>query len=208
MVMKILFCKISAMKFYKGAQEGDVPYNGGKFVDENGYGHEEYNFDPVDIDGEDYLFGFVETKSTRGKRNDLRIENIQGCEAFENDDSVEGVLVIWCATTDLNQTSIVGWYKDATVYRRYQELQFDSGYIQDFNIKAKKENCVLIPHTERNRHIWNAPTPKTHTYGFGQALVWYAKEEKAENYINRLIKNINEYDGGNDIDKSVNDIKK
>lgn len=201
--MKILFCKISSMKYYRGVTEDDQPYNGGKFVDENGYGHEEYNFDSESIDGEECLFGFVETKSTRGKRNDLRIENIQGCEAFKGEDSVDGVLVIWCATTDLNQTSIVGWYKDATVYRTYQELEFDNGYIQYYNIEAKKEYCVLIPHTDRNRHIWNAPTPRTHTYGFGQALVWYAKEEKADNYINRLIKNINEYDGGNDIDRNI-----
>lgn len=208
--MKILFCKISSMKYYKGVEEyNDKPYNGGDFVKKNGYGHEQYNFDPEIIAGEEYLFGFVETKSTRGKRNDLRIENIRGCEAFENEDSIDGVLVIWCATTDLNQTSIVGWYKDATVYRRYQELdlELDNGYIQDFNIKSKSENCVLIPHTDRNKHIWNAPTPKTHTYGFGQAMVWYAKEEKAKIYLDRLIKNINDYDGKNDIEISIEDIK-
>lgn len=187
------------MKYYKGINENDIPYNGGEFVEENGYGHEEYNFDSVNIDGKDYLFGFVEIKSIRWKRNDLRIENIKGCEAFKDEDSVNGVLVIWCTITYLNQTSIVGWYKDATVYRKYQELEFDNGYIQYFNVKAKKENCVLIPHIDRNRHIWKAPTPRTHTYGFGQALVWYAKEEKADNYINRLIKNIYEYDGENDI---------
>ncbi len=207
--MKILFCKISSMKYYKGVEEyNDEPENGGKFVYENGYGHEEYNFDTVSIDGEDYLFGFVETKSTRGKRNSLRIENIQGCEAFENDDKVDGILVIWCATRNTNQTSIVGWYKDATVYREYQTLEFDNGYVQDFNIEAKKENCVLIPYNDRNRYIWDAPTPRTHTYGFGQAMVWYAKEEKAKNYLDRLIKNINEYDGENDIDISIEDIKK
>ena len=33
--MKILFCKISCMKYYKGACDKDIPYNGGSFVDEN-----------------------------------------------------------------------------------------------------------------------------------------------------------------------------
>lgn len=202
--MKILFCKISSMKYYRGVKEyDDQAYNGGDFVDKNGYGHEEYNFKPVDIDGEDYLFGFVETKSTRGKRNDLRIENIIGCENLVNEESVDDVLVIWCATRNSNQTSIVGWYKDATVYRRYQNLESNDGQVKEFNIRAKKENCVLIPHTDRNRYIWDAPTPRTHTYGFGQALIWYAKEEKAKNYLGRLIKNIDEYDGENDIYKIV-----
>ena len=202
--MRILFCKISSMKYYRGVDEyDDKPYNGGKFVDENGYGHEQYNFDPVEIDGEEYLFGFVETKSTRGKRNNLRIENIQGCEAFKDEEYVDGVLVVWCATTDLNQTSIVGWYKDATVYRRYQKLPFDNGYIQDYNVKAKRENCVLIHHTDRNRHIWNAPISRTHNYGFGQALVWYAKDDKAKNYLDRLINNIYGYDGENALDMVI-----
>ena len=205
--MKILFCKISSMKYYRGVEEyDDQPHNGGKFVQENGYGYEQYNFDTVNIEGEDYLLGFVETKSTKGKRNDLHIENIQGCESLVNEDSVDGVLVIWCATRSSNQTSIVGWYKDATVYRQYQELEFVNDYVQCFNIEAKKENCVLIPHTDRNRYIWDAPTPRTHTYGFGQALVWYAKEEKAKNYLDRLVKNINEYDGENDIDKNIKEV--
>ena len=34
--MKVLFCKISSMKYYKGASQKDVPYNGGSYVNENG----------------------------------------------------------------------------------------------------------------------------------------------------------------------------
>lgn len=169
--MKILFCKVSSMKYYRGVEEyNDIPYNGGKFVKENGYGYEEYNFDPINIEDEECLLGFVETKSNRGRKNELHIENIRGCEAFKNEDYVDGVLVIWCATRYTNRVSIVGWYKDARVYRMYQELDDDYNY-RYFNIKAKKENCVLIPDNKRNKHIWDAPVPKTHTYGFGQALV-------------------------------------
>ena len=46
---RIVFCKISSMKYYKGASRSDVPYNGGSFVKENGYGYEEYNFLVRDI---------------------------------------------------------------------------------------------------------------------------------------------------------------
>ena len=46
--MRILFCKISAMKFYKGVIPGkDEAFNGGSFVKEHGEGNEQYNFAPV-----------------------------------------------------------------------------------------------------------------------------------------------------------------
>lgn len=64
--MRILFCKISAMKYYKGVIPGkDEAFNGGSFVKEHGEGNEQYNFDPViSEDGQAYCLGFVETKSS------------------------------------------------------------------------------------------------------------------------------------------------
>ena len=77
--MKILFCKVSSMKYYRGVEEyNDIPYNGGKFVKENGYGYEEYNFDPINIEDEECLLGFVETKSvllTWYEKNTLETKN-------------------------------------------------------------------------------------------------------------------------------------
>lgn len=205
--MKILFCKISSMKYYKGASENDKPYNGGSFVDENGYGHEQYNFDPIEFKNGQYCLGFVETKNTsKHKTNDLHIEKISGCDMMKDEDYVKDILVIWCATTDLNETSVMGWYKNATVYRTYQEVDFDNGYIQCYNVLAKKENCVLLPKGARHKKIWDAPTSKKCSYGFGQSMVWYANEEKAKNYINKLKEQIDQYYGDNWIDKSVDDI--
>ena len=86
----LVFCKISSMKYYKGASRNDIPYNGGSFVKENGYGHEEYNFlvrdipaDWIDDSGTvtegEYCLGFVETKSTNSsKSNQLHVEKILG----------------------------------------------------------------------------------------------------------------------------------
>lgn len=203
--MRILFCKVSCMKYYKGASDKDIPYNGGSYVAEHGYGHEEYNFEPVDFDDEKtYCLGFVETKSTlRSQRNELHIENISGCEMMKNDEFIEDVLVVWCATTDLNETSIVGWYKNATVFRNYEEQEFENGYIQHFNVIAEKNNCVLLPEEQRHRHIWDAPVAKKRTYGFGQSMIWYAREEKAQTYISKLVMNINGYSGNNWVDLVV-----
>lgn len=206
--MKILFCKISAMKYYKGVCDKDKAYNGGSFVKETGAGMEEFNFYPMGLeDGNEYCFGFVETKQTRGKNNELHIEKICGCELMKTETCVDNVLVIWCATTDLNETSIVGWYKNATVYRQYQEVNIEE-YVDKYDFKyynviARKEDCVLIPENDRHRHIWDAPVAKKRTYGFGQSMLWYAAEEKAKPYIEKLIKQIDEYYGENWIDKSA-----
>ncbi len=203
--MKILFCKISAMKYYKGASYKDVPYNGGSYVNKNGFGHEQYNFAPVEFDsGDYYCLGYVETKSTsKTKRNELHIEKISGCAFMKEDKYIEDVLVVWCATTDLNETSIIGWYKNATVYRVYQSYEFNACPIQNFNVRAKKDDCVLLPQGERHKHIWDAPTAKKRTYGFGQSMIWYATEDNAQMYIQKLTEQIKQYNGDNWIDKSA-----
>ena len=97
--MRILFCKISSMKYYKGTCKQDEPQFGGRFVEENGYGHEEFNFLPIEMEGvsEPECVGFVEPKSNRGVRNTLHIEKIEGCEALKKEPCVDDVLVIWCA---------------------------------------------------------------------------------------------------------------
>lgn len=203
--MKVLFCKISAMKYYKGVVEGkDEAYNGGSFVEEYGEGHEQYNFDTVEIENDEYCVGFVETKTTRKtKRNELHIENISDCEDMKKAPEVDDVLVIWCATTDLNETSVVGWYNNAKVYRNYQYMEFDSGYIQEYNIIAKKKDCVLIPYTDRHLFCWSAPVAKKKGFGFGQSMVWYGQEASAETYIKQIVDRITTYNGKNWIDKSV-----
>ena len=203
---KILFCKISAMKYYKGVVPGlDEAYNGGSYVAEHGEGHEQFNFDPVMLsDGTEYCLGFVETKSSRSdKRNTLHIERINGCSHLKNEPFVEDVLVIWCATTMLNETSIVGWYQHADVYRQYESAEFNSGYIQDYNVLAKKKDCFLLPASDRHMHIWQAPVAKKRTYGFGQSMVWYAEEPQAQQYLEKLIRQIECYRGENWIDRSV-----
>lgn len=112
---------------------------------------------------------------------------------------------LWCATTDLNETSIIGWYKNATVYREYEQCEFDNGYIQDYNIIAPKSSCVLLPYRVRHNHIWDAPVSKKRGYGFGQSMIWYATEENAKVYIEKITKQIEEYDGENWIDERASD---
>ena len=206
--MRILFCKISSMKYYKGACDLDVPMYGGKFVEENGYGHEEFNFLPIEMEGiaEPECVGFVEPKSNRGIRNTLHIEKIEGCAAMKKEPLVDDVLVIWCAKRDRGDVTVVGWYKHATVWRDVQDwtIMFDNGMEEErgYNVRAKASDCTLLPSGERNRAIWSIPSAKyTGAYGFGQSMVWYPTEPEAENYLTRLLKNIESYRDENWLNK-------
>ena len=116
--MRILFCNVAWMKEYRGNEDGnDTPLNGGSYVDETGDAHEKYNFFPIHFEGEEdsYCLGFFETKSHNGKDvNQMHIENIAGCELCKKEESVEDVLVVYCAKHPAhNFTTIVGWYKHA-----------------------------------------------------------------------------------------------
>lgn len=223
-MMRVLFCNIAWMDYYKGKANGkDIPQNGGSFVTENKDAHEAYNFESVVLDERsgyqtgEYCLGFVETKTTNGKeRNQLKIEKISGCELCKKESEVEDVLVIYCAKypdTLTQETYVVGWYKHATVYRYYETIEFSDGnggvYLQDYNAIALKENCVLLPRsTRRKSNLWRVPRKKRGiSYGFGQANVWFASgrddNKNLDAFLDRLLKQIEEYDGENWIDESA-----
>ena len=104
--MKILFCNIAWMDYYKGIVKGiDEPKNGGSYVAENSDAHEAYNFETVMLGDEagylegEYCLGFVETKATNGNaKNQLNIEKIAGCELCKKENEVDDVLVVYCAS--------------------------------------------------------------------------------------------------------------
>ena len=209
--MKIVFCNIAWMKEYRGNEDGnDIPINGGSYVKKTGDAHEKYNFFPVQLEDEEemYCLGFYETKSHNGKNvNQMHIENIVGCELCKNEEAVEDVLVIYCAKHPAhNFTTVVGWYKHATVYRYYQEIEFGEGDIQNFNAIAKANDCVLLPTGTRSKVLeWKVPRKIGGcAYGFGRANVWYAREEVEglKDYLDRLLMQIEKYNGENWIRKT------
>lgn len=225
--MRFLFCNIAWMDYYKGNINGeDKPQGGGSFVEETGTATEEHNFDPVQIVSEDgltveeYCYGFVETKRTKGNTvNQMKIENIVGCELCKNEDSLDGVTVVYCArypSSDVKETFVVGWYLNATVFRHYKTLEYtiledemEYQYTQYFNAFTNKENVVLLPKGARRKRIWQVPrkTAKGLPYGFGQSNVWYANEkgnDSLNDFLKRIEKQINEYSGDNWIDSYPN----
>ena len=208
--MKILFCKISFMKYYKGVCQADQAYNGGSYVLENGFGHEEFNFLPIHTETDQMVcFGFVEPKSNRGKTNTMHIEKIEGCALLKKEPMVEDVLVVWCATRERGDTTVVGWYKHAEVWRDLQPwiVTWDDGREEEryYNIKASAQDCTLLPQGERNLHKWWVPTAQyTRSFGFGQSMVWYPVQEEAKDYLRKLVDSIKEYTGENWLERYPN----
>ena len=123
--MRILFCNIARMKYYKGIVPGvDEPKFGGAYVAQTGDAGEQYNFAPLKTDTGEFCFGMVETKSTSGgKSNQLHIERLEGVS--RSADEANGVLVVWCATHHHNEAVVVGWYRNATVLRNYDRIGID-----------------------------------------------------------------------------------
>ncbi len=122
--MKIVFINVPWMKYYSG--EGDeevaVPVCGYNFQNVNGY-----------------YYGFAEGMDT------VAIENIEGVSP--KDESVDGVTVVWTAYNHKNERKIIGWYKNATIYRHAQsELTLDSDrLVMTYSIKAPIEKAILLP---------------------------------------------------------------
>ena len=138
---QLLFCNITYMKYYNGDDENDRPVHGGKYVDKTGDAYEKNNF-REETDG--YYYGFVETKYNDGYESGkypkkIHIEKINS--QYKGKEYIENVTVVFCAKSDiLDTTVIVGWYKNATVYRERKTI-----YGRQYNIKAKVEDSYLIP---------------------------------------------------------------
>lgn len=216
--MRILFCNIAWMERYDGNEDGtDQPRGGGEYVELTGDAHEKYNFTPVELllDGgsevDEYCLGFVETKSTNGVTvNKLNIEKIYGCEHKKKEIAVDDVIVVYCAKYPFSstyETYVVGWYQHAIVYREYEKCEFYDDndeiiYTQSYNALAKSRDCVLLPVNARRNQKWRVPRKrKGMSFGFGQSNVWFAQgaenNPKLKEFLDRIIKQIEEYDGEN-----------
>lgn len=208
----IIFARVADMKYYRGITEQDEPLNGGSYVKETGYAHECYNFRPIVQDGQDYekCIGFFMTSGGRGV-GQIHIENIVGCELLKKEEVAEGVHVVFVSKASGAKTMrVVGFYKDATVYRYPRYMEFEDEYEQKYWFEAVKENCVLLPYTERHGGSkWFVPasSSKYQEYGFGRSNIWFAggkgASEKELEYVERMIQSIETYQGENWMDKGA-----
>jgi len=145
------------MREYQGHlridQPDDQPQRGGRWVLEHGTAHECCNFLP---DDNGIIYGHVETwrGDEDGYDTQIRIENLG---ASIDDQYVDNIDVIWMATHENGGRRVVGWYRNARIYRHrqthdyYPTNQHQRDNVDSFRITAKKENTYLI--TENNREL-------------------------------------------------------
>lgn len=169
----MIFLRTGWMKHYRGVTDDDPISGGGRFVDENQFGHEMFNFLPFN----GRVYGYC--RNTRsGKQNDaqgsgIKLERLGG---HKTDRQLDGVLVVWLAKRNPSRTEIVGWYRNATAYRYWQEAPEKSnrvfkGEAFGFHVSAGAGDAILLP-SERREFV----IPRKGPGIIGQANVWYADD--------------------------------
>ncbi|WAU76117.1 DUF3883 domain-containing protein [Acinetobacter sp. TR3] len=183
--MAILFCNIGWMEKYQGNSTSDQIQGGGSFVEIEGSGGEVCNFSP----DKDMLYGFVQT------RGQINIDNLG---ASKTDEFINGVTVVWTATNPKTKgTYIIGWYKNATVFRHYQKFEITpkvqrKNGIDCYRIKALQVDVRLLSTDER---IYPIPRAGQSGFGMGQEPIWYGKGEKNTALIRGVYQFIESKDG-------------
>ena len=156
--MRILYCRVGQMIAYDGSVND--PISGGGSYNHQHIGHEVNNF--TNCNGTYY--GFVQARNGT-------IDITGHFQIDSNAESVENVLAIWVAS---NQ--IVGYYKNATVFRRVQSVPEEVMNLRlyaDYNIKSNYAVC--IPPDKRIELLKGK---------MGRANIWYGEES-----INQIVLN-------------------
>jgi hypothetical protein len=171
----LLFCNIGWMQHYRGFDANDTIEGGGSYVRETGTGGEMHNFLPYNS----HCYGYVQTV----QGGSIRIERLGA--AF-GDTEIPGITVVWTAChPGTGGTCVVGWYRHATVHRKYEELPnlprrsnwSWQGREIGYYITAAAEDVLLLPPDARTLAV---PRGKG---GIGQSNVWYADGEAANVFV-------------------------
>lgn len=203
----IVFCNIGWSAYYDG-DENDKLIGGGSYVAEHGSGNEHLNYYPIWVSTEGseeealMLLGSFETKHNRGNPNQTHIEKIHGCKSLRKENYADDVIVVWCAKNPQGKTCVIGWYKNATVCRFYEIMPMNdedgAQWERWYNVCCRFEDATLLPIETRSEAQWAVPrhnSKQAVSYGFGQANIWYASEPAAEDFVKRMIHQIDTYSG-------------
>lgn len=218
----VLFARIGYMDYYQGAKDGDFPVGGGSYNKDN-TGFEACNF--LDVRGK--VYGYYQPSMNSGKINLERINPKKlGLDKLEN------VLVIFFSTLpqpiaqkniidDVNSSSavIIGWYKNATVFRDAQQIDREIHGIEQniYFIEADVEDSYLLPVDKRIYKIGHGIKGEKEGNP-GQSNSFYIYDEKMNlkdlnklqnNWIGKAISYVNTYSGNyikSDFDRAEQDV--
>ena len=173
---KIFYCRVGWMRSYCGAVD-EKPGNGGSY-NKNNTGYAVYNF----LGNKGRYYGFVEA----GVDKTINIKKLDG-----NNDYAENITVVWIAkSNEAKGQRIVGWYKDAKVFKQLQKdipedvMEERDKAFNIYNIYAEK--AVLLDVNDRKYIV----------KGMGQSNIWYGNEDenkKVEKIIETYEKDKSDY---------------
>lgn len=184
----MIFFNIAWMKNYQRQEEGDLRNTNFSEPTEYNIAYEQYNFLPKD----GYVYGYSPLKEYKNI-------NISKLGARKNENEINEVTVIYFSKhPDKNASFIVGWYKNAILYRKVQPgYRKIDGNIVYYRAKAKTSDAHCLSESER---IFEVPTAHKQKGGYGQSPIWYAQDipefqGKVLNYISDYTDNQNKYHG-------------
>lgn len=188
--MRIIFCNIASMQKYQGITDSDKPKYCGSYIMEDAAGADIFNFS--EYNGKCY--GYVQNEGDLILPDHLAVN-------FElpagQDDTIKGVLVVWCAFKDKNTAKIIGWYKNAVLHReeQYQPSFTNPEYELDYYFEADSKDCYLLSEKQRVFTIERA-SKAGKGKGFGRSDIWFADSPYAQSeLIPQVVKYIESYTG-------------
>ena len=197
--MAYLFCNVGWMEYYGSENNDDNIVGGGSHADGEGHGFEVCNFAPY----ENQIYGYVQPPGRKrpniksdadtGMKSSIS-ENFEGVKinidrlgADSNDNFIQNVNVIWTAKHPEGGTCIIGWYVNATVYRKYQKFDqappcHQANNVDGYRIVAEESNCTLLPPEQRTFQIPRGGK------GEMRANIWYADKPRGKKILEDVIK--------------------
>jgi len=175
----ILVLNVGWMTKYKGLNDDELT-DGGAYVGEHGYGGEIFNFAPF----QGHMYGYVQPPGRKQIPYNSRIIRIERLGASVNSSFVDGVLVAWAAKKPGGGTYLVGWYQNATVFRKWQKppegsIRMFRGRLLGYYVRAREGESILLKPEERTLRIPRASASvNIGKGGIGQANLWFTDRGK------------------------------
>lgn len=209
-MQKVLFARIGYMEYYQGSAD-ERPIGGGKYNKEN-IGYEACNFLSVG----DHIYGYFQPVGFKPDGKSFGSINLQRIDPTigDQESKIEDVLVIFFATDpDLDvptigpvtRSVIVGWYKNAVVYKERQHI-VRSGVdskLDIYYLKVKASDVVLLPKKNRAYRLGHSiHGDKEGNPGQSNSFYVYKEDKTAKDinkanfeWIPRAIEYVNNYNG-------------
>jgi hypothetical protein len=186
----VVFARVGWMQSYQSTVTGEPgPIGGGKYNLKN-LGWERDNF-LIDADG--CAHGYFAIGSGTQAINLFRVGGMPQTDAIQK---LSGILVVFVAPhpirEDLDGPVVVGWYRNATLYREEQE---SADGTRAFRVEAAFADVYCIPSAERDISI---PRAKPGVPGIGQSNIYYTREPDGRKrefvWIKRVLDSIAEFE--------------